>query len=228
MTEYTAKRDPKRPPMLWQRVPPAIGKHVLLLLVDNKAPLQAREVLDLDTGERQWVPIVRRMIELEQHGADARTELLAALSNPSPLMRAFAIDQLTTRVCAADFACKRDILVKMYSRASDRSLASGERLTATETIGLRIYDGSSATSEINQLVLADLFELAADENEDVRAEAIQILAGYLAGSGSVKPTLPSLAASVRQKVLSSLQTEANRNGPVSSQAGALIKILSQR
>jgi hypothetical protein len=228
ITYTIAPLDRRRPPMVWQRVAPVVGKRVVVLLDGAGPPYQAFEVLDLGGGDDRFLPTLRRMIELERPGADARRRLVDAVSDSSDLVRALAIDQLMNVECVRDLACKRDVLGIVFKKATDARAPAAERLAAVNAIGLKIYDGSSADAPINAAVLANLFELTTSPDADVRAEAVMILAGYLLGAGSARPAMPDLPAAVAQRVRMSLQAEARSGSAVSRQAGELLRLIPDR
>ena len=213
--------------MLWGRVAPRVGKNVLVFLQQNEPPWEAAEVLDLDNGESRWIPLIRRMLDLSGAGT-TRSALLAATTDPSPLIRTLAFDRLLNNLCATDVPCRRDLLSRTYDVARNRAASLGERIDATRTIGLKIYDGSGSPGSLNESVLVDLFELAASDSEGVRGEAIQILDGYYFGGGAAKPAVPPLDATRRQQIRSSLQADVQRNGAFARQAGNLARLLGER
>jgi hypothetical protein len=224
----TTPPDRRRPPMLWQRVAPVVGKRILVLLDRGEPPWRAAELLDLGTGEDRWLPILRRMIELEKPGPDARRRLLDAVSDPSDLIRALAIDQLLTVECVRDAGCKRTLLDAVFARATDRQAPIDDRLAAVHVIGLKIYDGSAADAPLNTTVLTDLFELAVSDSQPVREEAIQILSGYYFGPGLAKPAVPPLEPARRTQIRNALQVEAQRRGAFARQAADLAALLGER
>jgi hypothetical protein len=215
----------KRPPEPWDGIDPVPGKQLMLFLAGEAASWEVREVLDLTGEQARWVPVIRRMIEMESDKV-TKQSLLNDVTDSSQIIRALATKLLTDKVCVSDLSCKQEILNSLRSKAEDAKTPSPRRVESVQVIGTKLYDGFSADDPINQVVLKTLLEFTASADERVRAEAIQIASGYLLGAGSSKPKLPPLTSAQRNTIIAQLQMEGRQNSSVAGQANALAHLLS--
>jgi hypothetical protein len=218
--------NPKRPPMLWGRVIPRQGKHILVILGGGEGNWFARSVLDLDAGEGEWVPVLKRMISLEQQTKNTAA-LMAALSDPSPLVRQFAVETLLDRACVSDEGCREQVLDRFVAIASAQGASSNERVHAVDIIG-QVFDPANPASNSSTRAVRAMFQLLSSPDPAVRGESVQILDSLFNGGGSSKPLVPDLPAAMRNAVLAQLKADAQAGRSYSAQASRLMQLVAAR
>jgi hypothetical protein len=160
----------------WYDVLPEVGKHVLIMLYQYRddAILRPRCVLDLDSSGLTLVPVIRRMVALDELPTEKKVHAMEqALSDPSESVRGLAIHYLTGPTVRAP-EVRLHILQKFAPVAADTSRARDQRLEALGFIKFA-YDSFSKNGEVNDQILSFVGDRMADPDPEVRSSAVQYL-----------------------------------------------------
>ena len=77
-------------PPVWLYVEPAVGKKILVTLRDFPDSEHAQFVLDLDSPDAQWLPVIERIIAPDRNPLEERKRRLTKLlKDPSPVAHRF-------------------------------------------------------------------------------------------------------------------------------------------
>jgi len=219
--------DPRRPPVLWQRVRPAAGKNLVLFLAPEGDKFRVDGVLDLGGDDAKALPLIRQSLQLEDAaGKKDKQPLLNATGDPSPFVRGVALTFLISKVCPNDAACRTEMLDRMAAIARNPTEKREQRVWAVDTIATKVYFGFRNGDEVDRKAAMALAGLMADPDPAVRGEAIQFLHGYILGQGTVKPDLSGNLPG-RRAIVEQLRRDAESNLPFAAQARDLAPIVAQ-
>lgn len=222
------QRSLKRPAFVWNRVHPKEGKQVCLILQELHGQLFASCVLDLDSGEGVFVPILRRMVGLEGQATQGRKqELFDALSDTSPLIRTLSVELLVGKIAPSVPVVRTELFEVLEAIARDDKLPADRRIEAIGMIGHKVYDGFSPDGELNVKILSFLMNTLADRERGARGEAVQILHGYLFAGGATKPSVDKLEIQDPQKIIQHLRQDIQDGQYYAAQAERVLRLVTR-
>ncbi len=210
------------PPQGFERVRPVQGMHVLVMFPRRK-PAQSMPlaVLNLDSSEDSWVPLIRRAVEMNSLAGEARNNsLIAGLSDASKFIRVTAMHGLLQGSgCMAGSDCRGRAVSVLLKNAM--SGPEGDRLDAIDWIAHRFYDASAGETAPNRNIAVSLVGLVTDSDKKIRDQAITDLDEMLSPALKWHPDLSKIAASTRDAVLRELHEEEQAGGDRAEKAQRL-------
>jgi len=206
--EFALNQDQVPPggptPSGWNRLHPAKGMRVLLILSRTEPPV-AEAVLDLK-NEQQFVPVVRQAISLQENtDRGDLSPAFQALANPSTFVRLVALESLRfSGACEPGSPNRKKLLAVIENQALHGS--QDERKQALNWLDEALYDERSANNENNNEILSFLLTLTKDPDADVSLLATRLL--YYRVSSDNKPDLRTVTVNNRGIIASGLRDKA--------------------
>lgn len=210
---YTTSNLKGPPPYGFDRVHPAIGMNVLALFSRRKpTTTPPMSVVDLDSTEAEWLPVVRRAVALETLKRDERTDsLLNGLADPQKFIRVVSMHELRDDAsCLSGSPCAIKVIQILRRRAATG--APAERSEAVDWMAHQFYDGSAGDTGSNIAVASELISLIADPSSVIRGQAIDDVDQLMSTDVKWHPDLSRLAISNRTAVMQALKQEQQNSG----------------
>jgi hypothetical protein len=218
--------NPKRPPTLWDRVPPSEHAQICVLLSSDTNHPSAECILEPVGKDRELMPVLSQMVALERSiVTNGGTNLLEEVANANPLIRSLATDLLLFQVTRERPGVRAEVLDKLVVLACNQTNRSEARVQAVSNIGHKVYQGFSTDDRIDGEAVASLFGLVTNSTIEVRAQAVQVLHSLFFGGGAQKPSLAAIALN-RADTTNQLYLDAMARVYFSNQAEDLLKLLS--
>jgi hypothetical protein len=216
---YSFTYAKRPPPQGFDRILPVAGMRVLLMYPRRKptagAPLA---VLNLDSGEEAWIPVIRRALAMTAlTGAERTNTLLGGLSDPKKFIRVVAMHRLLEGPeCVSGSTC-RDKAVEILGK---RAKAGPEidRLEAVEWLEHQFYDAPARDTTSNRQIISTLFALVTDQNSNVRKRAIGELDQVFSPDMNWRPSPAQVNISNPEDVARVLEEEQKEGGESAQRA----------
>ncbi|HEY2469883.1 MAG TPA: hypothetical protein VGI45_18845 [Terracidiphilus sp.] len=216
------------PPGGFDRLRPVAGMHVLLMF-DRRKPttVPPLAVLDLDSEEAAWVPLIKRAIAGESlQGADRVNALLHGLNDPQKFIRTVSMHALLQGTeCQSGSACADSAVTILGVRANRGTKA--ERLEAISWLAHQFYfeyEDAGPTSTNNKIA-ATILTLVGDPDPSIRGQAIDNLDQVLSPGNKWRPDLAHLAIPDRSAVVEALRREGQKGGRTAVEASRISSAL---
>jgi hypothetical protein len=213
-----------RPPV-WAGVRPEVGKHVLIMFLDSAGALLPKCVLDMDSADAKAIPVIKRMVDLENTPAAQKlTAMEKALVDPDIAVRNLAVNYLTSPKMR-DPNARLQVLQHFAPIASNPN--SPRR---TEALGFikRAYDGWSSASDVNYQILSFFADQLTDPDEEVRSIAVQYLHSKFFGGGKTVPDISRVRVSDPAGAARQLQKDVADQQPYAEQAARVRTLLNAK
>jgi len=227
LSYYPSLPSVKRPPRVWDRVVPVVGKNILAFLRIDGESLRPMEVLDIDGTDRDVLPMIQKMLEVQQWAEKKEFDrLFSIVDDPSPLIRNLAVDQLVG-TASGDSKIQQRLFTLLKTTILNSHATVDQRTEAIMMSGTRLF--GSGSTELNNEILAVLLEACGDPEIEVRGEAIQLLYGYsLGSSNAARYAILSIPLPKLRVVVDRLSQDVSKSAYFSAQAKELLNVLKQR
>jgi hypothetical protein len=203
----------KMPPSYgFERIRPVLGMNVLIIFNRHK-PIEVRPlaVLNLDSGEGAWVPLIERAIGFSSlKGSDRLDALLHGLDDPQEFIRVVSMHQLReSPECQSGSACADGIVNLLSGRANKGT--PQERAKAISWLDYDVYDATAGPTSTNNKIAAITLALVADTDPSIRRQAIESVDQMVSPERKWRPDLSHLDIPNRGAVIESLR-QAHKQG----------------
>lgn len=211
---------------VWYDVVPEIGKKILVMLYQypGDSTLRPRCVLDMGSSDSEFLPLVKRMVALNDlSGAQKTKAMKQVLSDPSEAVRGLAAHYLTSPDMR-DPQSRLYVLEQFAPIASDTKRPHDQRMEALSFIKWA-YDSFSKDSSSNYQVLSFIANRMADPDPEMRSSAVQYMGPKLVGLAK-RGELAKIHFVDRGSVTQFLQRDVARGGDDSSHAKKILELMN--
>lgn len=210
------------PPYGFDRVRPVLGMNVLVIF-DRRKPttVPPLAVLNLDSGEDTWVPLIKQAIGFSSlKGSDRVDTLLRGLDSSQEFIRVVSMHQLRENAeCQNGSGCADNIVNLLSGRAKAGTLQ--ERSKAISWLDYDMYNATAGPTSTNNKIAAITLSLVADSDPSIRGQAIENLDQMISPDRKWRPDLAHLAIPNRGAVIEVLRQARQKGGEAERVSSAL-------